>query len=137
MRFCQVSATASSGRKPPANPMSSTPSARCGWLPNSQTYSGLRLELFHVGLPRPILVRLGKGKLGVDIEQRGGNGGLACELTEKVAHAAGLEVKGCVDPTDEIGGGFEAERRPVECALLPLIHADEVDRSHFPQVVSG
>ena len=59
------------------------------------------------------------------------------ELTEKVAHAAGLEVKGCVDPTDEIGGGFEAERRPVECALLPLIHADEVDRSHFPQVVSG
>jgi hypothetical protein len=38
-RFCHVSATASSGSKPPAKPMSSSPAPDCGRLPNSQADS--------------------------------------------------------------------------------------------------
>ena len=59
------------------------------------------------------------------------------ELVEEAGDSAGLEVQLGIDPADQVGRGLEAERGPVEGALLLLVHADQIDRPAIARASRG
>ena len=144
-RFCQVSATASAGSNPPANPMSSRPWPAAGGC-RTPTASraertctpGLALEFLEVCLPRAVGVGFGEGELGVHVEQRWrGRRSMVTSLFRTRLTHVGLEMELGVHTADEVGRRLEPERGPRERALLPLVHADQVDGAAIAERVAG
>ena len=108
-----------------------------GRLPQRDRNPGVGLELLQVRLARAVGIRLGERELGVEVEQRRCRRRRRGETADQPAQARRLEVKRGVDAADQIGRGLEAERGPVEGALLPLVHPDQVDRADVSQLVAG
>ena len=133
-RFCQVRATASSRSKPPANPMSSSPSGCWGRLPNSHWLS----PQAHVTPASPSNSsryawpeRLGSGLVNaysaLTSSRDGAAAALGDQLVQRAVDPARLEVELGIGPADQVGGRLEPEGRAGERTLLALVHPDQVD----------